>query len=319
MVKPINNFDDWAGICLVGIGKHAKTKIIPALEKSGRNIIGIVSRSSRHQDLGYKCFNNLDEALMVLPSSTLFVLTTPPECHFNQALNILNSNFDVMIEKPALLCDRNFCCLRDIAQKKHLLLIEMLMYLENQTVQNLREIVRSNINQIKDIKSEFLIPGIPKNTFRDEISLERSLLSDMGCYPLSFMAYCGIPIDKISASRPSPKKTSDPYFKLSGRVNDIKLDFIIGYSKEYKNFVEINFEHKSSIKYEPFFYGMPAKKILTIKKPMGTKEKVQIDSNSFELMFKKRRHEWFEIENERLEMMSSVVKAFTRFKSKINF
>ena len=43
-----------------------------------------------------------------------------------------------------------------------------------------------------------LIPAVPNKTFRTEVSLGNSLLSDMGCYPLSLLATAGYDIRNIN-------------------------------------------------------------------------------------------------------------------------
>jgi len=51
-----NNF------CIVGFGNHAKTKLLPALQNSNKNILGIVS-SKENLSTKITVFKNLQEAI----------------------------------------------------------------------------------------------------------------------------------------------------------------------------------------------------------------------------------------------------------------
>ena len=311
--------NSWQGVCLVGLGNHAQTKIIPALKLSGKEISAVVSRKNNDKINLYRNFSDLDNALTNLPSSTLFILTTPPSEHFDQALKILNSGFDVMIEKPGILSIDNLELLKAVADKNKLVLIEMLMYLENKTAQDLKKIILQNLNKIIEINSTFLIPDIPKNTFRDEFSLERSLLSDIGCYPLSFLSFCGIPLQTISARRLNQQNKLLPTFNLFGKFQQIKLNSLVGCAQNYENFIQVIYNNNSSIKYSPFFYGRKGEKKIILESRNKIIEKGVIESNGFELMFKKNRSEWLATQKIRFEMMRPVAEAFTRFYSEISF
>ena len=60
MENKINN-KNWDSICLVGLGNHAKTKIIPALEKNfDKDKISIVTRKNLDEDQEIKKSLNLN-------------------------------------------------------------------------------------------------------------------------------------------------------------------------------------------------------------------------------------------------------------------
>ena len=69
--------------CIVGIGNHAKSKLIPSIMKSGKKIVGIVSRTNKTSLRKYKRFKYIDKAIKNLPENTIFVLSTPPSTHFD--------------------------------------------------------------------------------------------------------------------------------------------------------------------------------------------------------------------------------------------
>ena len=49
--------------CIVGIGNHSYSKLIPALLKSGKKIVGLVSRSKNSNIRRFQRFSNINVAL----------------------------------------------------------------------------------------------------------------------------------------------------------------------------------------------------------------------------------------------------------------
>ena len=68
--------------CIIGVGDHSNLKLLPALLKSGKKIVGLVSRSQTSNIRKFKRFNNIDLALKKLPKETVFLISTPPLSHF---------------------------------------------------------------------------------------------------------------------------------------------------------------------------------------------------------------------------------------------
>ena len=93
---------NWKNFCIVGIGNHAITKVIPALIAGNKDIKGIVS-SKKNIPSEFKKFNNIKESLINLPKDTVYLIATPPELHFEQAKEIMKYGRDIIIEKPISL------------------------------------------------------------------------------------------------------------------------------------------------------------------------------------------------------------------------
>src|SRR4051794_10368864 len=93
--------------CIVGLGNHALTKLIPAIIANGQQIAGFVTSRPNSADVpSGPIFRRLDEALSALPSDTVFVIATPPAIHFDHAMLAINAGRDVFVEKPAFVTKR---------------------------------------------------------------------------------------------------------------------------------------------------------------------------------------------------------------------
>ena len=184
MVQIVNN--SWEEIIIVGLGNHAKTKIIPAIEKTCLSKISILSNKTL-VDSKYKIYNSLEKALEK-NHKKLFVLCHPPKLHFEYCKKILKNGFDLFIEKPIFLSKTELEETINIAKTKRLVLYEMLMYLENNTVNGTLQLIKNNLNKIQNIYTCFNLPSYPINTYRNEKYFSSSLLTDIGCYPFSFLS-----------------------------------------------------------------------------------------------------------------------------------
>ena len=93
----------WKNFCIIGLGNHAKNKIIPALNESNKSISGVVTSKRKDQTLNNRHFKTIEDALVNLGEDTVFFISTPPEVHHMQAKKILNYGRDVVIEKPGFI------------------------------------------------------------------------------------------------------------------------------------------------------------------------------------------------------------------------
>ena len=126
-----------------------------------------------------------------------FVIATPPNIHYVQVKAVIEADRDVFVEKPAFLSLKESVELNKLACEHDVVLVEMLMYLENNSVQRIIDELNCASGSVKNIECQFLIPSVPSGTFRTESSLGNSLLSDMACYPLSLLAIAGYDLPKL--------------------------------------------------------------------------------------------------------------------------
>lgn len=307
--------NSWNQVCLVGLGMHAKTKLLPSLLKLyDDSNISLVSSSLQQSAYNLKVHKRLEDSFEYSHKNTLYIISSPPKAHLKQAKLILNAGFDVMVEKPCFLNLLELKNLINLSKNKNKLLIEMMMYFENNTTGYLIEFIEENVSSILNITSNFTIPSIPTGTFRKEQDLNSSLLADIGCYPLSFLAHINKLPNYISTKKVLLK--DDYYiFELSGSSNESKIDIKIGKHKSYQNNIKIKFHNKTTIEVSPFYYGRPGKKHINISTPQKLINKELIDGNAYEKMFAKTKDEWFSDESKRFSEMLRVTDLIERIAS----
>ena len=161
-----NNFKK-KNVCIVGIGKHAYTNIIPALEKKNINILGLVSKTPKIYNRKYKIFKYLDLAISVLPSETIFLICTPPRSHFKLIKKLINKNINVLVEKPICINFSEVHSLFKLVLRKKCFFYEMYMCNFTHIQKKALNYAISNLSNLKSIECTFYLPSYPINTFRD--------------------------------------------------------------------------------------------------------------------------------------------------------
>ena len=121
MIKYQNNY------CIVGFGNHAKTKLLPALLKLGKPILGVVS-SKKDLNLPYKIFKTLNDALNKSNEKTIFVVSSPPQEHYMQVKLLLKFKKNILIEKPIFTHPREVKLIEQDLNNTNVFVAEMLMY-----------------------------------------------------------------------------------------------------------------------------------------------------------------------------------------------
>ena len=120
---------------MVGYGRHAKHRIIPALKRNNQKISGIVS-SSNSFPLADFVFSDIESSFKASSLDTVYILCSPPQIHFKQASLILLSGRSVIIEKPAFMTLKEASIATDLARQKDLDLIEAFMYKHTRLYKN---------------------------------------------------------------------------------------------------------------------------------------------------------------------------------------
>jgi hypothetical protein len=312
----VNKNTSWDSVCIVGLGGHAKNKILPALKLNRLKVLGIVSRDSSKKLKGAETFIDIMDAIKFLPERTLFIVSSPPNLHYQQAKILIESGRDVFIEKPAFLSVSESKELTSLANSKNTVLAEMLMYLENESVKRLSDKILSNYNQVSKIEFKFLIPSVPENSFRDESNLGNSLLADMACYPLSFLLNCNLDISYLKLQ---PCKNTSGIYSIIGESNSKKIDIKVGQGSKYYNSVSIVFKDNSKLTCKPFFYGREGDRELIFEHESIVKKNIIHDQNAFNLLFSKRRLVWIRSQQERNFLLNKVSEKLELFGKNVKY
>ena len=72
-------------VCIVGLGSHAKNKIIPAIKLINSSQLAVVTSQKDFSDNNVRIFENVNEAISNLEKDYIFYISTPPSSHFEIA------------------------------------------------------------------------------------------------------------------------------------------------------------------------------------------------------------------------------------------
>ncbi|MBO6979389.1 MAG: Gfo/Idh/MocA family oxidoreductase [Prochlorococcus marinus XMU1428] len=303
---------DWNSVCLIGLGEHAINKLLPKLRIRYKKNISVVSSKNIDIKSIHSKFTSLDEAIEKLKENTLYVIATPPSTHYYLSKKLLSKGKDILIEKPSFLKSNEFDILRKIAYKKKLVLAEMMMYLENDIVKNSIYRIKKNIKSVKLINLTFTIPSNPKNTFRNQKFFANSVIADIGCYPLNFLAYLDLPMNSISINKVN---INNPKFSMYEIKNNKMPEIFIniGCCGIYENCLRVDFCNHNSLEISPFFYGLEGlRNEITINKTLFNLKKKE-ESNCFQKLFDRSRENWLKNQEFRFNKMSKVIDLFEKF------
>lgn len=276
---------------VVGYGHHSSSKIIPLLI-SMNTLHGVVSSKSNLTIKNVTIYQNLEDAFISNNRKVIFILCSPPKFHFKQAVLILKNKFNILIEKPIFLKEKEFKEVDKIAVENNLFFNELFMYKYSKMYMEFKKIWKKNKENISRIEITFTIPSFAANSFRNKKNISSSLIYDVGCYPVSLLNDLDIDLASITLNKVVYKNNPNKeYFEVS-----INKNFLImikfGIRKNYKNEVKLVTKENSEYTFIPFFHGLRVSKLIKYKKNNITKELAFNDINSFKKMLSIRANTW---------------------------
>lgn len=302
----------WQQICVVGLGGHARTKILPAIAANGQTLAGIVSRNPASVEVASNvlCFERIDAALSKLPAETLFIVSTPPDAHFGQVLPLLEAGRDVLVEKPAFSSAVEARTAVAAARGNGAVLIEGFM--NRYTVAHSRFLAAVAYKTPELLELVFTIPQAPADTFRTGDSVGSSNLFDMGCYLLAALSDAGMDLGSLEivnvehAGQPARELL---HLRGSDGITDIVAR--IGVDSVYENSICTS-SQSASFEISPFIYGRPGTRTVTTLNAQGTSVEEIEDVNAFEAMLGIPRRQWLENQTERFSQLIDVTTQLER-------
>jgi predicted dehydrogenase len=276
---------------VVGYGHHSSSKIIPLLI-SMNTLHGVVSSKPNLTIKNVIIYHNLEDALLSNNRKVIFILCSPPKFHFKQAVLLLKNKFNILIEKPIFLKEKEFKEADKIAVENNLFFNELFMYKYSKMYLQFNKIWKKNKKNISRIEITFTIPSFAANSFRNKKNISSSLIYDVGCYPISLLNDLNIDLASITLNKVVYKNNPNKeYFEVS-----INKDFLIiikfGIRKKYKNEVKLVTNENSEYTFTPFFHGLKTSKLIKYKKNNNTKELTFNDINSIKKMLSTRTNTW---------------------------
>jgi len=278
---------------IVGLGNHAKKVLVPSIIESNAIIVGIVSRSC-NKVKGFNCFESINTAIKKFPKANI-VISNPPEVHYKTLVSLKNFKNIVFIEKPIFTDFNQVVSYKNDKSLFDLNIIEMMMYKRTNLYKIVLKKLQKNLNEkkIDYLRIVFLIPELPKNTFRDKSNLESSIIYDIGCYAFSFLFDLNLKfeIQNINFNFMNENnllkkivmtlKVFMPY--------EFDIEIIFGQAENYENYIEYS-SGRVVRNFSPFFNGKQLKKKVHTEIRNGNKllcftREIQ-DQNGFTTIFK---------------------------------
>jgi hypothetical protein len=299
--------DRFMNFCIVGVGGHARTKLMPATAANGQSVTAVVSSQPAQNFAGAAVFVRLEDAIEKLPRDTIFFIATPPALHFEQAQLVLQGGFDLFLEKPAFVTRGDAEQIVALCKARPAVLVEGFMHRYTQLYSELLAVWAASRERVRRIEIRFLIPKMPAGTFRSESGIASSALFDIGCYPLSLLADIGLGQAKLSLSGLLFAGNPDRMrIRITGSAGDIDVDFDIGVAEAYANSVCLHLSDGETVCFAPFFYGRKAERAITTSKCGKSAIRTLSDADAFEVMLARPRSAWLRDQAERSRQMIEV-------------
>ena len=241
-------------VLVVGIGEHAKRRILPALSSvNGIDNIFITSRTEVKNLNSDHVFLSKEE---ILNSNYLFdsiIISSVPSVHIENLQEFRNKSKYFLIEKP-LTSKLDYVNSNEFLDlNKNIDIKECLMYIHHPIYNEFKKIIRNN--KLEKVLASFKIPHLDKNNFRYSKQSGASSILDQGIYPISLILE-NFTIDENSMIN-SISFDNDLNIDTGGNLKckssdgiDIEINWGIG--GEYSNFVEV-YSKDSTYKFDMFF------------------------------------------------------------------
>ncbi len=277
--------------CLVGFGNHSKSKIIPAIKKSNGIIDGIVSKRTKNYG-SLIFFSSIDEAFTKVNSNTIFIICSPPDLHYSQAIDVVKRGHNVFIEKPVSINVVDLDDIINISYKKNVFFAENLMHEYSDYFQDFISFFNSNKNEIKKIDINFTLPSLPKGTFRDIEAMYPISLFDIGCYPISLINKLNSKTNYRITNILNRGNVFKEQYSIKTKILNANVTINFGINDFYKNFITITKTDDIEYKFEPFFFGREGNRTIQEIRGKNILTKEVYVKDCFQTLFEKNNQYW---------------------------
>ncbi len=273
-------------LAIWGIGDHAKKNLIPAaIEAKDIEFIGIYSRNKKtvtETSLKYNCKSWVSQEEMLADTCLdAIFLSTPPALHFRQGNMILNSGKHFICEKPITTNFRETELLLKRAKERNLVILEAYMFLYHPHFLKIKEIIKNEINSLKEIDVVFELPELSSPGFRFSSNLGASCLYDVGSYTvLTILELFGDhSVELLDSDIRSYAKSKVDYSGKASLIinNKIICNIRWSYNSKYVNKISIKCSNKETISHKIFSKDQDYEPLILTKYNNGdiSEEKVE--------------------------------------------
>ena len=303
--------------CIVGYGNHAQSKIIPAIKKVNGKIVGIVS-SKLSKNNKYKLFSSLSKALLRVRSDTIFILCTPPDLHYSQALEIINNEHNLFIEKPVAINVAELEEIIKLSNEKKIFFVENFMYEYSEFYSNFINLWNIEKDNINKINIEFTIPKLPENTFRHKNNNYPVNLYDIGSYAISLINNLSKEANYTIFKIWNKGKVDNEKVVLISKVHIAEVKITFGLHDLYKNFVTLTKLDERQYKFEPFFFGREGYRSLQEINGKNISNSNIYDQDCFKTLFEKSNKYWIDTQETRNKVMLNNISSLENLAKQYN-
>jgi NDP-hexose-3-ketoreductase len=275
----------WKRFWVIGLGNHARTKLIPAILANGQELAGLITRQDASGYPGVPVFDRIERTIQKMSKGEVVLVASPPSAHYAQCMAAVRAGIDVIVEKPAFVTVAEAEQVRDAAANSGSLVVEAFMHRHTALYAKLLALWRERRGGVSRIAAKFLVPQLPTGTFRQATDIAASTLYDIGCYPLSLFIDLGL--DSAALSIQDVRFPGDPTreaLNLTGSDGRLSISAEIGVGPAYANRVEMTFDDGSTVVFEPFFFGRPGRRSIVRHGPAGTMDESIDEDDAFRTM-----------------------------------
>lgn len=309
----MRQYDDgsWRRFCVVGVGSHARTKLIPAILANGQELAGLVSRQPAGALPMAPLFSRLEDALAALPADTAFVLASPPAVHAVQAELVLATNRDLLVEKPAFLASAEIPAAagRPLVGR---VIAEAFMHRYTALHAWWMRFWVERRDDVIALDATFVVPALPPETFRAEGAIGGSSLYDIGCYSVALLGDLGLDHAGLVIADVAAPGALNERIMLEGILDGVAVTARIGVAPNYANLVSLRLRNGDTVTTGPFFYGRPGERRIETVRSAGTDITILTEGNAFRAMLARPRADWLRDQPERLVRLAAATATLER-------
>lgn len=270
-------------IGIIGAGKHFVEKVYPIIsENKFLKIDGILRKKNKR----FKRVPILKEKEFFKKTFDFVYICCPNYYHEKYILKSLNSNFNVICEKPFVIRKKNLNKILNLAKKKNKLIFECFMYSYHPVFKYVKNLIRSKkFGKIRYVISNFRFPSLKKNNNRYKVNEGNGFFNDAASYLISLESYLfenrwlG---DFFKAKKIKKKIDLRGYIFLDNRHQS--RHYFWGEGQNYNNNLEIFFD-EATIHIDKFF-SKAEKEVITLKIFKQYDKIIKFQStNQFKIMF----------------------------------
>lgn len=275
----------WKRFCVVGLGHHARTKLLPAIMANRQSVYGLVTRQHPSAWPDHAVFSDIGAALAGMGRGDAVLIATPPALHFEACLAAAEAGIDIIVEKPAFLTEAEATKVLATAARSGATVVEAFMHRHTALHARFLALWTEERRRVRSVEAVFHIPAMPGGTFRHGSRAADSTLFDIGCYPLSLLQDMGL--DAAALELQAVRFAGDPdreAVRMGGAMEGIDVVADVGVAESYANRVTLTLDDGTSLAFEPFFFGRPGPRRIHRSGLNGTHTETLEDADAFQTM-----------------------------------